>query len=690
MITLTIDGAEITVEPGTTVLQACQIAGAEIPHFCFHERLSITGSCRMCLVEMEKSPKPIASCAMPVGEGMVIRTDTESVKHARQGVMEFLLINHPLDCPICDQGGECDLQDQAMAYGRGLSRYGENKRAVEEKDFGPLIKTVMTRCIHCTRCVRFMDEVAGVAQLGGLWRGEELEIATVIESGLDSELSGNIIDLCPVGALTSKPYAFAARSWELVKTETVDVMDAVGGNIRVDTRGPQVMRILPRLNEAVNQEWLADKSRFACDGLRRQRLDRPYLRGSSGSLEPATWDQAFAAVRDRLSGVDGSRIGAIAGDLCEAESMTALKDLMTALRCPNLDCRQDGAKLDPSARVGYLFNSTIAGIDIADLCLLIGTDPRHEAPIVNARLRQRWLAGGFTIGTVGPETRLTYPSSRLGAGPRTLQEIAEGKHEFCAALAAAERPMLILGMGALRRDDGAAVLAAARAIAERYTFLSDDWNGFNVLQAAAARVGGLDLGLVPGTGGLDTTGMIDAAESGALEVLYLLGADEIDTSRFGAAFVVYQGHHGDAGAQRADVVLPGAAYTEKPGHYVNTEGRVQRARRAADPPGDAREDWTILRALSEVLGRTLPYDDVGALRARMIEIAPHFAAPDDLTPAPWAPFGTTGAMDPAPFAAAIANYYMTDPISRASETMAECTRVFVPDDAMAATGGDGS
>jgi len=677
MPTLTIDGQEITVEPGTTLLQACEEAGAEIPRFCYHERLSIAGNCRMCLVEMEKSPKPIASCAMPAADGMVIHTNTPSVKQAREGVMEFLLINHPLDCPICDQGGECDLQDQAMAYGRDSSRYAENKRAVEAKDFGPLVKTFMTRCIHCTRCVRFMEEVAGAPELGGLFRGEDMEIATVLEHGIDSELSGNIIDLCPVGALTSKPYAFSARSWELRRTESIDVHDAAGSNIRVDARGPQVMRVLPRLNEDVNEEWLGDKSRFACDGLRRQRLDQPYVRGGDGKLHPATWQEAFSAIAARAKGLDSARFGAIVGDMVDCESMTALKDLTDALGSPNIDCRQDGAKLGAAQRASYLFNTTIAGIEDADLCLLVGTNPRWEAPVINQRIRKRWLAGGFTIGVIGEQRDLTYRTQYLGAGPATLGEIADGRHEFCKALEAAERPMIVLGMGALARDDGRAALNAASRIAEKYGLIAEDWNGFNVLHTAAARVGGLDLGLVPAAGGLDVAGMVAAAGRGDLDMLYLLGADEIDMDALGKCFVIYQGHHGDAGAHRADVVLPGAAYTEKSGTYVNTEGRAQRARLAMFPPGDAREDWTIFRALSEVLGHTLPYNTLDALRDRMSSLSPHMLERNQIARAVWEPFDGEGSLDGPAFETPIANYYMTDPISRASETMAECTASFV-------------
>jgi NADH-quinone oxidoreductase subunit G len=673
---LKIDGQEIEVPAGMTVLQACEMAGVEIPRFCYHERLSVAGNCRMCLVEMEKSPKPIASCAMPVAEGMVIKTDTPTVKKARNGVMEFLLINHPLDCPICDQGGECDLQDQAMAYGFDRSRFRENKRAVTDKYLGPLVKTSMNRCIHCTRCVRFATEVAGVEELGAVGRGEHLEITTYVEKALSSELSANIVDLCPVGALTSKPYAFAARPWELTKTESIDVLDAVGCSIRVDTRGNEVMRILPRLNEAVNEEWISDKTRFACDGLRRQRLDRPYVR-HNGKLQPATWEEAFVAIAGRLRGVDGSRMAALAGDLADVEAMLALKDLMSALGSANLDCRQDGAAVDPRVRAGYLFNSTIAGIDQADACLLIGTNLRWEAPIINARLRKRWLSGKLRIGLIGPRLDLTYRYEHLGAGAQTLQDVADGSHSFAEILRGAKKPMLVLGMGALQRADGAAILHLARKAAETFNMVQPDWNGFNLLHTAAARVGGLDIGFLPGSGGRDIGGIIDGVRRGEIEIVYLLGADEIAGSHFGDAFVIYQGHHGDAGAHRADVILPGAAYTEKDATYVNTEGRVQRTALAAFPPGDAREDWTIIRALSEVLGKRLPYDSLSQLRRRLFELSPRFQRLDAIEPAAWGEFGTAGAFEGAPFAPPIANFYMTDPISRASETMAQCTEIYV-------------
>jgi NADH-quinone oxidoreductase subunit G len=669
---LTIDGVEIEVPAGSTVLQACEAAGKEIPIFCFHPRLNIAGNCRMCLVEMEKSPKPIASCAMPAGDGMVIKTDTPVVHKARKGVLEFLLINHPLDCPICDQGGECDLQDLTLFYGPDHSRFKENKRSVVDKDLGPLISTHMNRCIHCTRCIRFLDEVAGIEELGMVHRGEHEEISTWIERALHSELQGNIIDLCPVGALNSKPYEYRARPWELRKTESVDVLDAVGCNIRVDARPPEVMRIVPRLHEDINEEWISDKTRFSYDGLMKRRLDVPMVK-ESGKLTVSDWRAAFAAIGDRLAGIPGERIAAIVGDLVDCEAMLLLKELMARLGSPHLDCRQDGARLDPGARCSYLFNTTIAGIEQADLCLLIGTNPRYEASLVNARLRKRWRRGGFTVARIGPPADLTYPVIELGAGPSTLAELAGGSHEFSPRLEQAVRPMLIVGQGALARPDGGAILDAAREVAERYGMVQDDWCGFNVLHTAAARVGGLDLGLVPGEGGRDVAGILEGAASGEIEVVFLLGADEIDVRRLGNAFVIYQGHHGDRGAPRADVILPGAAYTEKNATYVNTEGRPQRARLAVFPPGGAKEDWKILRALSEVVGRKVPLDTVGQVRARMAELAPQLAEVDVIRPAPWQAFGRKGRLDPAPFAYPIADFYRTDPISRASAIMAECS-----------------
>jgi NADH-quinone oxidoreductase subunit G len=668
MPTIKIDGKEMEVPAGITILQACEMAGLEIPRFCYHERLSIAGNCRMCLVEVKPGPpKPQASCALPVADKQEIFTNTPLVTKARNGVMEFLLINHPLDCPICDQGGECDLQDQAMAYGFDRSRYHENKRAVPDKELGPLVKTSMNRCIHCTRCIRFATEVAGVEQLGATGRGESMEVTTYVEEALQTELAGNLVDLCPVGALTAKPYAFEARSWEMRKTESVDVFDALGANIRIDTRGGQVMRVLPRLNDDVNEEWISDKTRHAIDGLRHQRLDRPYVR-VKGKLVPATWDDAFAAIAARLKPLDGSKIAAIVGDQCDAESMVALKDLMAGLGSTNIDCRQDGARLEAGVRGSYIFNSGVKGIDQADVILLVGTNPRWESPVLNARIRKRYLSDRCIIGSVGPVVDHTYPVERLGAGSTTLADIAAGKGRFAEKLKAAKNPLVIVGMGALAREDGAAVLALARSLA----VVRDDWNGFAVLHTAASRVGALDLGLVPGAGGRDVAGILAGTESKAIEVVYLLAADEIDTAKLGKAFVIYQGHHGDAGAHRADVILPGAAYTEKPGTYVNTEGRVQLGQRASYPPGDAREDWAILRALSERLGKPLPYDTIDQVRARLIAANKSFAALDQQAPGAWGEFGKAGPTGDQPFVSPIANFYMTDPISRASKTMADC------------------
>lgn len=679
---VTIDGQELEVPAGTTIFQACQQLGIEIPHFCYHERLLIAGNCRMCLVEVEKSPKPVASCAMPVADGNVILTQSEKAKKARHGVMEMLLINHPLDCPICDQGGECDLQDEAMAYGFDRSRYRENKRAVPEKDFGPLVATHMTRCIHCTRCIRFLADVAGVPELGGTGRGEDMEIGTYIERALSSELSGNIIDLCPVGALTSKPYAFVARPWELRKTESVDVLDAVGSNIRVDARDGRILRVLPRLNEAVNEEWISDKSRFAIDGLVRKRLDRPYIR-RNGRLVETDWRSAIELAAERLKAVPGERIAAIAGDLCDAESMFALKLLLGGLGAASLDCRQDGARLDARCRPGYVFNTTIAGIENADACLLIGTDPRHEAAIVNARLRKRYLRGGFRVAAIGPALDLTFPVEQVGEGGEAVSALVRGDHEWASVLEAAKAPMLVLGQGALARPDGAQILWAARAIAETCGLIRPEWNGFNVLHRAAARVGGLDLGFVPGPGGRDVAGILAGCRSGETEILYLLGADELDLADTGSAFVIYQGHHGDRGAAHADLVLPGAAYTEKDGTYVNTEGRVQLARRAVFPPGEAREDWAILRAISAALGRALPFDTLPELRRHMAVSHPGLAETDELLPGVWGGFGEVGTIAPAAFAYPVTDFYATDAISRASPTMAECRETFAREPATA-------
>jgi NADH-quinone oxidoreductase subunit G len=681
MTKLIIDGKEIDVPAEYTLLQACEAAGAEIPRFCYHERLSIAGNCRMCLVEVKGGPKPVASCAWgvrdcrpgPKGEPPEISTRSPMVKKAREGVMEFLLINHPLDCPICDQGGECDLQDQAMGYGVDTSRFAENKRAVEDKYLGALVKTSMNRCIQCTRCVRFSAEVAGAPEMGATGRGEDMEITTYLEQALTSELQGNLVDICPVGALTSKPYAFAARPWELGKTQSVDVMDGVGSAIRVDTRGREVMRILPRINEAVNEEWISDKTRHVVDGLRTQRLDRPYIRVNE-KLRAATWQEAFAAIAAKLKMTDGKRIGAIAGDLAAVEEMFAFKDLLGQYGSTNLAV-QGGDAFDPKlGRAGYIFNPTIAGIEQADALLIIGSNPRREAAVLNARIRKRWRTGQLKVGVIGPKADLTYDYDYLGAGTDTLTDLANGKHSFTEVLKGAKHPIVLVGAGSLSRHDGAAVLGLAARIATSTGALKDGWNGFAVLQDTASRAGALDIGFSAGKGGLTLAQM---TTFGTIDVLFLLGADEVKVPD--STFVVYVGTHGDRGAHRADVILPGAAYTEKSGLFVNTEGRVQIANRAAFPPGEAREDWAIARALSDVLGKKLPYDSLQALRQALFKAVPHLMRIDQIEPGKadqvQALAGRGGSPDKSPLKSSVEDFYLTNPIARASAVMAECSRL---------------
>jgi NADH-quinone oxidoreductase subunit G len=676
-----IDGVEIEVENGLTLLQACEQAGAEVPRFCYHERLSIAGNCRMCLVEVKGGPpKPQASCAMsvndlrpgPNGEPPEVFTTTPMVKKAREGVMEFLLINHPLDCPICDQGGECDLQDQAMAYGVDKNRFHENKRAVEDKYLGPLVKTSMNRCIQCTRCVRFTTEVAGIEEMGATGRGEDMEITTYLNRAISSELQGNVIDLCPVGALTSKPYEFKARPWELRKTETIDAMDAVGSAIRVDARGREVMRILPRTHEEVNEEWISDKTRFVWDGLRSQRLDRPYVR-EIGKLRPATWPEAFLRVAQKMKAAKPERVGIILGDLVGAEEAFSARQLADQLGIKNIDCRQDGSPLgENGGRAGYLFNSGIAGIEDADAILLVGCNPRLEAPVLNARIRKRFAKGGCSIAVIGEKADLTYGYTYLGAGPDSLNQLLK------ADGAQVQKPMIIVGQGAVSRPDGAAVLATAWKLAQKVGAVKEGWNGFNVLHTAAGRVGALDVCALPSKdGGKTTKQMLDAAKNGELDVLFLIGADEIDTTQLGQTFVVYVGTHGDAGAHRADVVLPGAAYVEKQVTYVNTEGRPQMTQRASFPPGEAREDWAVFRALSDALGATLPWNNLEELRTAMYKVAPQLMRLDQRTPANAAELAdlekASGSMGGEPFRSPVTDFYMTNPIARASRTMAECS-----------------
>jgi NADH-quinone oxidoreductase subunit G len=681
MTKLIIDGKEIDVPAEYTLLQACEAAGAEIPRFCYHERLSIAGNCRMCLVEVKGGPKPVASCAWgvrdcrpgPKGEPPEISTRSPMVRKAREGVMEFLLINHPLDCPICDQGGECDLQDQAMGYGVDSSRFAENKRAVEDKYLGALVKTSMNRCIQCTRCVRFATEVCGVPEMGATGRGEDMEITSYLETALTSELQGNLVDICPVGALTSKPYAFAARPWELGKTQSIDVMDAVGSAIRVDTRGREVMRILPRVNEAVNEEWISDKTRHIVDGLRTQRLDRPYIR-ENGKLRAATWAEAFGVIASKVARTDGKKIGAIAGDLAAVEEMFALKELLAKMGSANL-ATQDGSAFDPAAgRASYIFNPTIAGIEQADALLIVGSNPRKEAAVLNARIRKRWRTGQLKVGVIGEKADLTYLYDYLGAGTDSLVDLAAGKNAFADVLKGAKKPIVLVGAGAASRPDGAAVLALAAKLASDFGAIKDGWNGFAVLQATASKVGALDIGFAPSAGSLNVAGMTKA---GALDVLFSLGADDVKVAD--GTFVVYIGTHGDRGAHRADVILPGAAYTEKSGLYVNTEGRVQMAARAAFPPGEAREDWAVIRALSDVVGKKLPYDSLAALRQAIFKAVPHLIRLDQIEAGDAAAIkalaGKAGSVEKTPFKTSVEDFYLTNPIARASAIMAECSRL---------------
>ena len=655
---VTVDGQEIEVPAGATVLQACELAGKEIPRFCYHERLSIAGNCRMCLVEVKPGPpKPQASCALPAAEGQEIRTNSEMVKKAREGVMEFLLINHPLDCPICDQGGECDLQDQAMAYGRGGSRYDENKRAVTEKYMGPIVKTIMTRCIHCTRCVRFAEEVAGVEEIGAIGRGENMQITSYLEEAVHSELSGNVVDLCPVGALTSKPYAFEARPWELKKTMGVDVMDALGTNIRFDSRGREVLRVLPRVNDDVNEEWAHDKTRYAVDGLMKRRLDRPYVR-RDGKLQPASWDEAFAAIAAVEA---GSSVAAVAGDLLDCETMFAARELLAKLGSTLIEGRQTGLKYDVSSLAAVNFNSTLNGIESADAILLVGTNIRWEAPLANTRIRKA-IKRGAKVFAIGPEIDLTYKVEWLGDDLSLLTKLPKSAVE---AFKAAKRPALIIGGGALAVDG---VHGAALALADTLNLVRDvdgeAWNGFNVLHFSASRMGGLMLGWAQ-PGGI---GDLVAAKP---KLLFALGADEMDFSAFETSFKVFIGHHGDKGAHAADVILPGAAYPEKDGTYVNLEGRVQMSDKAVFAPGDAREDWSILRALSDVLGVTLPFDSFAACRAAMIASVPALGA-EGLAQYDWAP-PKLAAKPSGTVGYPIKDFYLTNAIARASETMQRCS-----------------
>jgi len=679
-----VDGQTVLVDPGTTVLQAAAMIGVEIPRFCYHDRLSVAGNCRMCLVEVEKAAKPVAACAMPVMKGWNIKTNSDMTKKAREGVMEFLLMNHPLDCPICDQGGECDLQDQSMTFGSDKSRYTDNeftgKRAVEDKNIGPLVKTIMTRCIHCTRCIRFASEVAGVDDLGTTGRGGDMQVGTYVEKMLMSEMSGNVIDLCPVGALTSKPYAFTARPWETRKTDSIDVMDAVGSNIVVSTRTGEVLRILPRMNEDINEEWIDDKARFSYDGLKRQRLVTPMLR-VDGQLEPVEWEDALVVTAKTLRAA-GGKTAVVAGGMCDAETLTTVKDLVNRLGSEML-CTEETFPTDGSGtdlRSNYLLNSKIAGIEEADLVLLVGANPRYEAPLLNARIRKSWINNDLQVAVVGPQMELNYPAQHLGESADTLRQLLAGKHAFSAQLKAAKQPIIVLGAAALAGPGGGQLLALTQQLAQQTRAAAPaGWRVLSVLQRVASQAAALDLGYRPG---------VAAAREGKPSALLLLGADEGTVERSDLAenaTVIYLGHHGDVGASGADIVLPGAAYTEKQATYVNTEGRAQQTLTAVTPPGLAREDWKIVRALSEVVGETLPYDTLAELRRRMTEISPNLTRYGDVEEANYfaqaaelakavlsGKPAAAGAV--APSLLQLEDFYMTNSISRASPTMAKCVQ----------------
>ncbi|SGZ47294.1 CIC11C00000004397 [Sungouiella intermedia] len=679
-VLVTVDGKTVMIEAGSSIIQAADKAGVVIPRYCYHEKLAIAGNCRMCLVDVERMPKLIASCAMPVQNGMVVHTDSERITRAREGVTEMLLENHPLDCPVCDQGGECDLQEQSQRYGSDRGRFLEvmGKRAVENKAIGPLVKTSMNRCIHCTRCVRFMNDVAGAPELGTAGRGNDMQIGTYIERNINSEMSGNIIDLCPVGALTSKPYAFRARPWELKRTETIDVMDAIGSNVRVDARGIEVMRVMPRLNDEVNEEWISDKSRFACDGLKTQRLTTPLIKNGD-HFETASWDEALSTIASAYNSIkpSGNELKAISGALVDAESMVALKDLVNRLGSENTvtDVEQATSAHGVDIRSNYIFNSSIEGVEDADQILLVGTNPRHEAAVLNSRIRKVWLRLALEIAHVGQEFDSTFNVEKLGTTAADLKTALKG--EYGKKLANAKNPLIIVGSGVAHSEDAEAIFSTVAEFASKNkNFNTEGWNGVNLLHREAARVAALDLGFQNLSG-----------ESPKAKFVYLLGADEISGADVPKdAFVVYQGHHGDVGASFADVILPGAAYTEKSATYVNTEGRSQTTRAATNAPGAAREDWKIIRALSEYLGATLPYDDLYAVRERLGEIAPHFVRHDVIEPVS-EEIVTVGLKDilnrhqstkisGIPLKNPIDNFYFTDVISRSSPTMAKCVSSF--------------
>lgn len=685
MINLTIDNKKVAVPNGVTILQACQQVNIEIPRFCYHERLSIAGNCRMCLVEVERSVKPVASCAMPVMENMVVHTNTDMVKKAREGIMEFLLVNHPLDCPICDQGGECDLQDQSMLFGNDRGRYYEYKRAVEDKNWGPLIKTIMTRCIHCTRCVRFATEIAGVSNIGVSGRGNSMEIGTYVESTFNSELSGNVIDLCPVGALTSKPYAFTARSWELKKTDSIDVLDAIGSNITINTRGYQVMRVLPKVNEGINEEWINDKTRFSYDGLKRQRLNKPMVKGSDGSFKSVEWNVAFEEIKKAVSSVKPNDIAAISGELVELESLVSLKDLVNNLGSNNTSVVKHDSSISTDIRPNYLCNTQLEDLEKSDVCLLVGVNPRLEATLLNSRIRKKYLKKDIIIASIGAPIDTTYFVEHLGNTPKVLLDIASKKHSFFKILKSAKNPTIIFGNSSLVRLDKEDIIKCIYSLSKEINIIRDDWNGINFLHTGAGDVGGLDIGFVPGPKSyLQNKNLSTETSKLPYKLIYLLGSDEINLNLIPEnTFVVYQGHHGDKAAYRANVILPGSAYTEKNGLFVNLEGKPQMAKLALNPPGEAREDWKIIRALSEVLGNKLPYDTHKDVLKRLYDIAPSLrntgkvsrnVVSSLLQMENASNIDVKGlSVSCTPFSAYVYDYYQTNSISRSSQIMAQCS-----------------
>ncbi|CAO5683101.1 MAG: NADH-quinone oxidoreductase chain 3 [Holosporales bacterium] len=681
MVKITVDNEDVEIEAGSTIMQACAKKGTSIPHFCYHPNLSVAGNCRMCLVEVEKMPKPIASCAFPVQEGMVVKTNSEMVEKARKGVLELLLINHPLDCPVCDQGGACGLQDQAFAYGKNCGEYEFLKREVPSKNMGPLIKTVMTRCILCTRCIRFMDEIAGTSELGAINRGEETEITTYLESNITSELSGNLIDICPVGALTSHPFAFQARPWELKKIKSIDVLDAVGSNIELQVRSNTVMCVVASENKEINDCWIGDKIRFSYDGLTKQRLDRPYIRDDK-KLKETTWEEAFAFIKEKLKNIHPKEFAALAGGLSDAESCFVLKEFMLAIGSPHFDARPLGVRLDYKNPSSYLFNSTIKGIDEADCILIVGANPKTEALMLNTRIRKRFLKGDVSIGLIGENIALTYDVDYLGNSAHLLKDILDEKNPFSKKWFHAKKPMIILGEAIFLRRDSDTILKIAENLCEKANALSEEWNGLNILQTETGVITGLEVGFYPQDNGYSTDQIIEKAKENDIKVLYLLNMDHFSRKDFGdSVFVIYQGHHGDKGAESADVILPGLAFTEKDASFVNIEGRVQRAKKAVDGPYLAKEDWKIIRALSGFLNVRLNFDTIENVRQKLGIFNRSFLHVDVVLKRKIKPIDVQSIehLSSLPFQNKIKNYYMTDVISSNSLTMANCTIAFKKD-----------